>query len=299
MDLQDHITNKVNYDLGVPLTGILGTNPSKGARSPHLWNAAFSAHGLGVAMLPLDVPPENLKNLFQFLDRDCNFLGGAVTVPHKEEIAKLLGRRITQEASKIGAVNCLYRGTDGRIWGTNTDGEGAIKCLEYAVGDLCGKNIAVLGCGGAGRSVAAYLAAAVGRSGEIILVVRSPEKLVDFAGRIDSECVRWDELPSICSKVDIVVNTTTIGSANSGNLGKSPIATNVLATLSKSVCVYDIVYDPSPTQLLMEARNYGLQTLDGTCMNLEQAILSFAYASSEPKGENVTREAMQVALRNL
>ena len=43
---------------------ILGLNPSKGARSPTLWNRVFSSEEKKIKMLPLDVSPERLKELF-------------------------------------------------------------------------------------------------------------------------------------------------------------------------------------------------------------------------------------------
>ena len=60
---------------------IIGASPSKGARSPVLWNAAFDAHGIDAEMVPMDVAPEHLEEVTTALRRDTRFLGGAVAAP--------------------------------------------------------------------------------------------------------------------------------------------------------------------------------------------------------------------------
>ena len=65
---------------------IIGTNPSKGARSPKLWNKVYEFEKKKIQMLPLDVTEENLEKLFNYLKQDRQCLGGAVAVPYKEKI---------------------------------------------------------------------------------------------------------------------------------------------------------------------------------------------------------------------
>ena len=75
--------NPLAYPEGKPFAAILGANPSRGARSPALWNAAFRAHGVEAEMLPIDVPAERLDALLDVLDATPSFIGGAIAVPHK------------------------------------------------------------------------------------------------------------------------------------------------------------------------------------------------------------------------
>ena len=84
---------------------ILGLNPSKGARSPTLWNRVFSAEKKKIKMLPLDVNPESLEELFFCLQEHKNCLGGAIAVPYKEVMFQLLKNQLSTEIVNIGAVN--------------------------------------------------------------------------------------------------------------------------------------------------------------------------------------------------
>jgi shikimate dehydrogenase len=86
-------SNPLTYPEGKPFAAILGANPSRGARSPLLWNAAFQAHGVDAEMLPLDVSAEGLIPLLDVLDATPTFIGGAIAVPHKEAVARWLGER--------------------------------------------------------------------------------------------------------------------------------------------------------------------------------------------------------------
>ena len=124
------INNKVSLNNLDKFAAIIGSQPSKGARSPILWNSAFKAHGLNYLMIPLDVEKNNLFRLLDNLNYDKNFIGGAITTPHKISVAEWLGNKITKESEKIGAVNCLYRNEKGELTGTNTDGEAATISFE-------------------------------------------------------------------------------------------------------------------------------------------------------------------------
>ena len=83
-------------------TSIIGLFPSKGARSPKLWNRAFKKYGIKNEMVPFDVKIKNLPRLMKYLNKDQNFIGGCVTVPYKERIFKLLKNNITKTSKKIG-----------------------------------------------------------------------------------------------------------------------------------------------------------------------------------------------------
>ena len=69
---------------------IIGSNPSKGARSPILWNKVYKEEKKNVAMLPLDVNSDGLLDLILLLQEHRNCLGGAIAVPHKEAMFKIL-----------------------------------------------------------------------------------------------------------------------------------------------------------------------------------------------------------------
>lgn len=288
------VDNLIVYPDSRCYAAILGTSPSKGARSPALWNAAFAAQGIDATMLPFDVSETHLEKLLAALEADPLFLGGAVAVPHKEAVACWLGGRMTPEAQMIGAVNCLYRGADGRLMGTNTDGEGARVSFENQFGSLLGKKVMLLGPGGAGKAVSAFFACAVGMSGQLIISGRSATGQT-YANRIGCNWLGWDDLVSALPRMDVLINCTTVGSGASTE--GSPVSAALLDLLPHQAIVFDIIYQPSPTVLLNFAARRGLGVLDGTGMNLEQAILAFGHAVSQPKGAEATRSAMEHAKR--
>lgn len=261
---------------------ILGLSPSKGARSPTLWNAAFAAGGVDARMLPFDVSADKLGAVVAALRGDPRYIGGAVTMPHKQAMVELLDR-VEPEARDIGAVNAIYR--DGtRLVGTNTDGAGALAELErLAGGRLGGRRVVLLGLGGAGLAVAAYLARRVTR---LTLLNRAGEKAENFARRLDVGYAPWPVDKALLSSADLLVNCTSIGHAT-GDVAVSPLGARtdeLLAAMPAGSIVYDIIYQPAETLLLARARARGLTTGNGLGMNLEQAVIAFARACSTVLG---------------
>lgn len=288
------IDNPLSYPEGTRFAAILGASPSKGARSPLLWNAAFKAQGINAQMLPMDVPSDRLVQLLSVLDANPDFIGGAIAMPHKESIARWLGDRLTPEAHAIGAVNCLYRDTAGRLMGTNTDGEGAVVSYEKQVGAVSGKSVLLLGPGGAGKAVAAFMARAVKPEGRVTICSRAP---MDHMRLGAASWIDWKCIDILLPAIDILVNCTSVGAA--AQIGQSPLSLEQVSKLPAHAVVFDIIYQPSPSALLQLAHQRGLQTLDGTAMNLEQAVLAFGYAVPGGVDISMTRSAMEIAKRTL
>lgn len=194
---------------------ILGESPSKGAKSPSLWNTAFKQIRLSGIMYPMDVAPEKLEEVVKRLREDKRFIGGAVTMPYKISIIPYLDT-LEPEAERIGAVNCLYREGE-RLVGANTDGAGALWSLQQAMTEpLDSKTVLLLGTGGAGFAVAAYMATAVGKKGRLILSNRSHDRLNKIAGRLSDIChieniLEWPVSLDRFGEVDVLINCTSIG----------------------------------------------------------------------------------------
>jgi shikimate dehydrogenase len=210
------VSNRGSLDLESTrqYAAILGAAPSKGARSPTLWNRAFHALNISAVMHPMDVAPANLPEIVGELRGDERFLGGAIAVPYKQEILQFLDE-VEDEARAIGAVNCLYR-SGSRLIGANTDGAAALMSIRRLVPQLSGAVVVLLGIGGAGRAVAAYLANAIGPSGTLLLANRTPGKEA-FARSLRAYC-RSEILPAwpvpheVLADADLIVNATSIGS---------------------------------------------------------------------------------------
>lgn len=270
---------------------ILGLSPSKGARSPTLWNATFAVAGADAVMHPFDVAEANLAGLVAALKADPRYIGGSVAVPHKQGLVSLLDR-LEPEAERIGAVNAIYR--DGaELVGANTDGAGALEQLRGLVDNLGARHAMVLGLGGAGLAVAAYLAENVA---SLRLANRSVEKAEAFAERLGGK-VRGGPLPRSSADlrgVNLIVNCTSLGYQDGdqgSSLGDNSEA--LLDAMPDDTVIYDIIYQPAETELLRQAKVIGLMTLNGLGMNQDQAVIAFEKANPGLLSIDEIRAAMQ------
>ena len=274
--IQNLINNDISLSKGDKFCAILGINPSDSARSPLLWNAAYSHYGLSTQMFPLDVSEVNFENLLNELNYDRNFIGGAVTMPYKENAANWLGNRITAEAKHIGAVNCLYRGKENHLYGTNTDGEASVLSYRSNFGDMTANSILILGTGGVAKAVSAYFAAEVGETGKITMVGRS-ENGKEYANSINADWVNWSEVYRIIKDVDGVINCTSIGFLDQEN--ESPLTMDQVNLISFDANVFDVIYQPVVTKFLALSKERGLNNINGSEMNIDQAVLAFNYVN--------------------
>ena len=176
------IDNKINLSKNEKFTAIIGKNPSKTARSPVLWNKAFEKFNLDLKMISLDVKKENLKDLFNLLKNNKEFIGGSITIPYKSDLITLLEGNISEEANKIGSINSLFR-KDNKLYGTNTDGEAALKSFENKFGKIKNKKILLLGPGGAGKAVASYFSSCLKNKRDLFIVGRT-RKSKNFSKKI-------------------------------------------------------------------------------------------------------------------
>lgn len=256
---------------------IVGANPSKGARSPKLWNAAFAAAGIEGAMFPLDVTADRLGQLLVILQNDPRIVGVAVAAPHKSELARLMAGRLTAAAARCGSINLLSRNEAGALVGSNTDGLGAIASLREVCADLSNSRILVLGCGGTGRAVIATLVDSV-KSSQVTVAVRGSHhrEWLELLGVTVAD--KWTANLDF-STLDVVINCTTVGWGEHAE--SSPLAESQLRALPSRGAVFDVVYQPDPTVLLRDARALGLVALSGTRMNLLQAVIAFSLANSD------------------
>ena len=280
------IENQINIAHLDKYAAIIGENPSNGARSPKLWNAVFDNDGLNYSMIPLDVTKDKIIELLNDLSRDEDFIGGAIAVPYKETVSKWLGENITPEAKKIGAVNCLYRDANGKLQGTNTDGEASLITFENKFESLESKSVMILGVGGAGKAVASYFATSANST---IIISRSKEGK-EYADKINARWGNWSQIDDHIDTVDVVVNCTSVGFGDQEMA--SPLSEEQIANLKKSTIVFDIIYQPVKTKLLEIADKSGISTLNGLEMNLEQAVLAYQYAVKPNKNLDEIRKIM-------
>jgi len=216
-----------------------------------------------------DVAPEKFEAFFRGL-RANGFVGGNITIPHKEAAFRLVDRR-EPAADAIGAVNTVWYEGDALIGG-NTDWLGIVGSLDnlYPGWDASGGRAVVLGAGGSAR---ASVYAFTQRKFSVALVNRTlarAEKLAAESGPHVS-AHGWDALPRLVADADVLMNNTSLGQQ------KFPPLEIDLAPLKKSAIVYDAVYVPLETELLKAAKRGGHRTVGGLSWLLYQAVAGFAH----------------------
>lgn len=244
-------------------------HPIAHSRSPLIHGSWIAEHGLDGSYERIDVAPAVLSS-FMARVRSGEFVGGNVTVPHKEA-SLLLVDELSPVARAMGAVNTIWR-EDGRLFGDNTDAAGFLAHLDGSVSGWSERvrTALILGSGGAARAIGFGLKA---RGLErIILVNRSAERATDLARALGNpvEAQDWSRRHELVEAVDLIVNSTALGMN-----GKPPLDLD-LTRLRPGTIVDDIVYVPLRTPLLEEAERRGGVAVDGLGMLLHQAVPGFA-----------------------
>ena len=277
----DELEKLVENDLNVfsldYFSVILGINPSKGARSPLLWNKVYLRERKNIKMVPLDVRPENIKAVFELLECNPKCLGGAIAVPYKETIFKLIEHQLPENVKQIGAVNCFYRqrkGSKNKFTGTNTDGEAALDPIYNVINDRP-ITVAVLGFGGAGKAILSFLLKYSHKENKFYLFNRTKPREIDV--NVEFKLLNVSNLIEKMPSIDLLINTTSVGSSLSKK--QSPVPIELISKIKKSAIVYDIIYEPKYTELLERANKLGLKTINGLRMNMIQAVLAYGYTN--------------------
>jgi shikimate dehydrogenase len=242
-------------------------HPIAHSRSPLLHNHWLREFALPGSYERMDIAPSEFSSFLSGLE-DNGFVGGNVTIPHKEAAFAAVGRR-DAAAEAIGAVNTLWL-ENGLLCGGNTDAYGFAAHLDETVPGWDGaRRAVVLGAGGAARAI---LFALLDRKiPGVTLVNRTRDRAQELAVRFGKPVTAagWEDLPAHLEGADLLVNTTALGMA-----GKPPLEID-LAPLAANAVVSDIVYVPLKTPLLAAAARRGLRTADGLGMLLHQAVPGF------------------------
>ena len=271
---------------------VLLGDPVAHSISPAIHNTAFAALGLPARYEARRTPRELLPRALDEL-RCGRYLGANVTVPHKEDAARLVDS-LTDRADAIGAVNTVVCEGD-RLLGDNTDAQGLLSALEAALGIVpYGIRILLLGAGGAARAAAVALLS----QGPASLMVYNRDAgraealagamLERYGGRVraaGAEAARAE-----AADADLIVNATSAG-LDGVTLPLAGLAPRPGAAL------YDMVYAPSPTPLMRELAGQGTIVADGLAMLLFQAAASFQVWTDREAPLDAMRAAATSALR--
>ena len=264
------------------VAGVIGS-PVRHSLSPVIHNAAFAAAGLDWAFLAFEVVPGAAGAALAGM-RAFGIAGLSVTMPHKDDVAGAVDV-LDPAAAALRTANTVVLQPDGRLAGHSTDGAGFVASLADAGVDPSGMSVAVLGAGGAARSVIDALARA--GASRIVVINRSTDR-AEVAAQLagDRGCVgSMDDIPG----ADLVVNATSIG------MGSDAVPCDV-ALLHDRHVVADLVYHPLETVLLARARAVGARVVDGLGMLVHQAALQQVLWTGVRPDPSVMRAAAEQEL---
>ena len=242
-------------------------DPITHSRSPLIHGHWLRHHHIAGSYEAIHVKQHELAGFLKSLAPQ-GFVGGNVTVPHKEAVFELV-KRCDEIAEEIGAVNTLWM-EEGELRAGNTDSFGFAQNLdEQAPGWDEGNVAVVIGAGGACRGV---LHALKQRGfNDIRVANRSIDRVQELVSRFGPTVSAhgFSALDEIASGVRLIINTSSLGMKGVGDV---PVDMNKLA---HDALVTDIVYVPLETPLLAAARLAGRRTVDGLGMLLHQARPGF------------------------
>ncbi|XP_026379731.1 bifunctional 3-dehydroquinate dehydratase/shikimate dehydrogenase, chloroplastic-like isoform X2 [Papaver somniferum] len=272
--------------------GIIG-KPVGHSKSPLLFNKAFKSVGFNGVYVPFLV-----DDLAKFLATyaSADFAGFSCTIPHKEAALQCCDE-VDPIAKLIGAVNTIVRRpSDGKLIGYNTDYIGAISAIEDGMrgsnkiyqgtgSPLAGKLFVVIGAGGAGKALA-Y--GAKEKGARVVIANRTYERARELADLVGGEAVTLAQLETFRPEDGMILaNTTSIGMQP--KIEETPIPKHALGAYA---LVFDAVYTPKVTRLLLEAEESGATVVTGVEMFIGQAYEQYERFTGLPAPKELFRETM-------
>lgn len=248
-------------------------NPIEHSKSPQIHNSVIDSLGLNYVYVAHKVDKENVKNAVLGL-KALGYVGSNVTVPYKLDVMPYLDQ-VSEEAKLIGAVNTITVKND-ELLGDNTDCYGFAQMLRDEQVSMRGKNILILGTGGAARAVT--VSCMLNEAASITVCSRSIDKsstfIESFSG-YDGYNGNWfsidyKTLERSSPNSDIVVNSTPLGMHPKE--GVSPVDPSIF---NNQTVLVDLIYNPDKTEFLLQGSKRGMKTINGLGMLIHQALKSF------------------------
>ena len=275
--------------------GLIG-HPVGHSLSPAMQNAAFAALKIDAEYKLFDVEPADLENFLKDLTKN-NISGVNVTHPYKVRAKEFIEANgtLNEHAKRLGAVNTI-KVSDGKLAGFNTDGPGFYRSLvEDLKFEPEGKNVFVLGAGGAARAIVMYL----GNGPKEIFVTDIDDFLVEelrrhFEKYYDHrkfKAVYKNNFKESLDASDLLVQATPIGMRDDD---PSPID---VGSLHPGLRVYDLVYNRLATELVEEASKMKLHAVTGLGMLLFQGAIAFNLWTGEEAPVEIMKRALKEALK--
>ena len=237
-------------------------NPIEHSLSPKLHNYWFKKNNINAVYDKKQIEEQNIKEIISEM-RNGKIDGINITVPFKQLIIPFVDE-LSSEAEESQSVNTIFK-ENNKVLGHNTDISGfelAIRKKGYNIKD---KKVFILGAGGVVPSI--ILALRKMGAAKIILSNRTQSKAEKIKKTFsDLEIVNWGEVPEF----NMIINATSLG------LNKDDEIKLNYADIGKNKLFYDVIYNPSQTKFLLNAKKFGNQIENGKMMFIYQAHQSFA-----------------------
>ena len=172
-----------------------------------------------------------------------------VTIPYKKDVMAYCAE-LSPAARRIGSVNTLVRRKDGTLYGDNTDADGFAYMVKTSGVVVAGKKALVFGSGGASVTACDVLKT-LGASSVTVISRSGPDNYENLDRHADAE---------------ILVNTTPVGM-----YPKNGVSAVDLEKFPDCRGVFDVVYNPARTALLLQAEKLGIRHAGGLSMLVAQA----------------------------
>lgn len=261
------------------LTGLLGS-PVAHSISPQMHNESFRLLGLDYVYLAFDVGTKDLKTAVEGL-KALGVRGFNLTMPDKTAMLELADE-LTPAARLSGACNTVIH-ENGRLIGHTTDGIGFMDSVKYNGCNVTGRQITLLGAGGAAKAICVQ--AALDGVKQIDIFRRSrPDAFArteQFAKKTAEETgcrIRVMDISDRRSLSQSLETCTLLANATNAGMAPDiyscPIPEDLFLPPDLSVC--DIIYNPRQTRLMQLAEQAGCRTFNGLYMLLYQGAAAFS-----------------------
>ncbi len=198
-----------------------------------------------------DLIPLSREEFAPFMEKH-DFSAINVTIPYKQTVIPYLNE-LSNAAKSIGAVNCIVN-RDGKLCGHNTDYAGFLYTLKHNNITITGEKVLVLGNGGAAKAIVAAL------------LSLNPKELITVKYKEEPGVITYEQAALMHSDASVIVNTSPVGMYP--NVGASPMD---IAPYKALNAVVDIIYNPTTTKLLAQAKERGITGVNGLEMLVAQA----------------------------
>lgn len=233
--------------------GIVG-NPVQHSLSPKLHNAAYRALGYPALFMPFHA--ESFSDFWRDVVEEgtleslgISMRGFTVASPHKETALSEVSATSAM-VQRAGSANLFVR-KNGTWKADTTDPEGVVEAMNQRGIKLAGKKVAVVGCGGSGRAIAAALDQA---GANVTMVNRGRERGLRAIELLGLPFVPLSEFA--VNEYSLIVNATPVGREN----GDLPFE---LKGLRRDAVIVDLVYGAKTTPLIANALALGSTAIDG------------------------------------